>query len=38
MEGDYVFESITVKTTENRFDGFLKRTIEISSKHPVRAD
>ena len=26
MEGDYVFESITVKTTEKRFDGFLKRT------------
>ena len=25
MEGDYVFESITVKTTEKRFDGFLKR-------------
>ena len=26
MEGQYVFESITVKTTEKRFDGFLKRT------------
>ena len=26
MDGDYVFESITVKTTEKRFDGFLKRT------------
>ena len=25
MEGDYVFESITVKTTEKRMDGFLKR-------------
>lgn len=25
IEGDYVFESITVKTTEKRFDGFLKR-------------
>ena len=25
MEGDYIFESITVKTTEKRFDGFLKR-------------
>jgi predicted transposase/invertase (TIGR01784 family) len=25
MEGDYVFERITVKTTEKRFDGFLKR-------------
>ena len=26
MEGDYIFESITVKTTEKRFDGFLKPT------------
>ena len=26
MEGEYVFESITVKTTEKRFDGFMKRT------------
>ncbi len=25
MEGEYIFESITVKTTEKRFDGFLKR-------------
>ncbi len=26
MEGDYAFESITVKTIEKRCDGFLKRT------------
>ena len=26
IEGDYVFESITVKTTEKRFDGFLRRS------------
>ncbi len=26
MEGEYVFESITVKSTEKRFDGFMKRT------------
>ena len=26
LEGQYVFESITVKTTGKRFDGFLKRT------------
>ena len=25
VNGEYVFESITVKTTEKRFDGFLKR-------------
>ena len=26
LDGTYVFESITVKTTEKRFDGFMKRT------------
>lgn len=26
VEGQYSFESITVKTTEKRFDGFLRRT------------
>ncbi len=26
VNGEYVFESITVKTTEKRFDGFLKST------------
>ena len=26
VEGEYIFESITVKTTEKRFDGFCKRT------------
>jgi hypothetical protein len=26
-KGKYAFESITVKTTEKRFDGFLKRTV-----------
>lgn len=26
LEGDYIFESITLKTIEKRIDGFLKRT------------
>lgn len=26
LEGEYTFESITLKTTEKRIDGFLKRT------------
>ncbi|MDM8522990.1 DUF2887 domain-containing protein [Desulfococcaceae bacterium HSG8] len=26
LQGNYAFESITVKTTEKRFDGFMKRT------------
>ena len=26
VKGEYAFESITVKTTEKRFDGFFKRT------------
>ncbi|MDM8522462.1 DUF2887 domain-containing protein [Desulfococcaceae bacterium HSG8] len=26
LQGKYAFESITVKTTEKRFDGFMKRT------------
>ncbi|MCP4106517.1 MAG: DUF2887 domain-containing protein [Desulfobacteraceae bacterium] len=26
VDGEYIFESITVKTTEKRLDGFLKRT------------
>lgn len=26
IEGEYTFESITIKTTEKRFDGFCKRT------------
>ncbi len=26
IEGEYAFESITVKTTEKRFDGFFRRT------------
>jgi len=25
IEGEYTFESITVKTTEKRFDGFFRR-------------
>lgn len=29
LEGEYTFESITLKTTEKRIDGFLKRTDDV---------
>lgn len=29
IEGEYTFESITVKTIEKRIDGFLKRTDDV---------